>query len=74
MDRARGRLGPLTRDQELALEVLTRGIVNKILHTPMTTLKTAAAQPEVTTLVEVLRRLFNLGEDPRGGASGPKKD
>lgn len=74
VDRARGRLGPLTRDQELALEVLTRGIVNKILHTPMITLKTAASQPEVTTLVEVLRRLFNLGEDKRGGASGPKKD
>ncbi len=74
VDRARGRLGPLTRDQELALEVLTRGIVNKILHTPMTTLKTAAAQPEATTLVEVLRRLFNLGEEKRGGASGPKKD
>jgi len=74
VDRARGRLGPLTRDQELALEVLTRGIVNKILHTPMTTLKTAASQPEATTLVEVLRRLFNLGDDPRGGASGPKKD
>jgi glutamyl-tRNA reductase len=74
VDRARGRLGRLTPDQELALEVLTRGIVNKILHTPMTTLKSAAAQPESTTLVEVLRRLFNLGEEKRGGASGPKKE
>ncbi len=74
VDRARGRLGPLTPDQELALEILTRGIVNKILHTPITTLKTAATQPESTTLVEVLRRLFNLGDDQRGGASGPKKD
>ncbi len=74
VERARGRLGPLTPDQERALEVLTRGIVNKILHTPMTTLKTAAAQPEATTLVDVLRRLFHLDEDQRGGASGPKKD
>src|SRR5205823_14028245 len=32
VDRARGRLGPLSPEQELALESLTRGIVNKILH------------------------------------------
>ncbi len=74
VDRARGRLGSLTPDQELAIEVLTRGIINKVLHTPMTTLKTAAADPEATTLVEVLRRLFKLGEDKRGEASGSKKD
>ncbi|MGH9601399.1 MAG: glutamyl-tRNA reductase [Terriglobales bacterium] len=73
VDRSRARLGPLTPDQELAIEALTHGIINKILHTPLVTLKTAAAQPEVTTLVEVIRRLFQLGEEKRGGGSGSTK-
>ncbi|MCI0355079.1 MAG: glutamyl-tRNA reductase, partial [Acidobacteria bacterium] len=74
VDRTRGRLGPLTPDQELAIEAMTHGIINKILHTPMTTLKTAASQPEATTLVEVLRKLFKLGDEKRAGGSGPAKD
>lgn len=73
VDRARGRLGRLTPDQEMAIESLTRGIVNKILHAPLTTLKTAATQPEATTLVDVIRRLFNLGDEKHAGP-GPTKD
>jgi glutamyl-tRNA reductase len=60
IDRVRGRLGPMTPDQELAVEALTRGIVNKIMHTPISTLKTAARAPESTTVIELVRRLFNL--------------
>jgi len=60
IDRVRGRLGPMTTDQEMAVEALTRGIINKIMHTPITTLKTAARDPESTTVVELVRRLFNL--------------
>ncbi len=60
IDRVRGRLGPLTTDQEMAVEALTRGIVNKIMHTPISTLKTAARDPESTTVVDLVRRLFNL--------------
>jgi len=44
----------------MAVETLTRGIVNKIMHTPISTLKTAAREPEATTLIDVVRRLFNL--------------
>jgi glutamyl-tRNA reductase len=60
IDRVRGRLGPLSPEQEMAVEALTRGIVNKIMHTPITTLKTAAREQEATTVVELVRRLFNL--------------
>ncbi|HEX8925126.1 MAG TPA: glutamyl-tRNA reductase, partial [Terriglobales bacterium] len=62
IDRMRGRLGQLTAEQESAVEALTRGIINKIMHTPITTLKTAARdqQESATTVVEVVRRLFNL--------------
>lgn len=62
IDRVRGRLGPLSPEQELAVETLTRGIVNKIMHTPISTLKTAARESEATTVVEIVRRLFNLRE------------
>lgn len=46
----------------MAIETLTRGIVNKIMHTPIHTLKTAAKESEATTIVDVVRRLFNLQE------------
>ncbi|HKW19381.1 MAG TPA: glutamyl-tRNA reductase [Terriglobales bacterium] len=64
LDRVRGRLGHLSPEQEQALEALTRGIVNKILHTPITRLKSAAAGPEITTLVEAFRKIFNLQDRP----------
>lgn len=73
IDRVRGRLGELSSEQERALDTLTRGIINKIMHTPMRTLKTAAREPEATTLIDVVRRLFNLenkNETKSGGAAG----
>ena len=63
IDRVRGRLGPLTPDQEMAVDTLTRGIVNKIMHTPIRTLKTAAREPEAITLIDQVRRLFNLQQE-----------
>jgi glutamyl-tRNA reductase len=73
IDRVRGRMGPLSPEQELALEALTRGIINKIMHTPISALKTAAREPESTTVVELIRKLFNLQEKDRhyaGAARG----
>ncbi len=75
IDRVRGRLGPLSPEQELALETLTHGIVNKIMHTPVSTLKTAAREPEATTVIDIVRRLFNLQDKKAaksGGDSGAK--
>jgi glutamyl-tRNA reductase len=69
IDRVRGRLGPLSPEQELAVDALTRGIVNKIMHTPISTLKTAARESEATTIIEVVRRLFNL-ESKKSAKSG----
>ncbi len=61
IDRVRGRLGNLSPEQELAVEALTRGIVNKIMHTPITTLKTRPAnRQEVTTVIDLVRKLFGL--------------
>jgi glutamyl-tRNA reductase len=62
IDRVRGRLGPLSAAQELAIEALTRGIVKKIMHTPISTLKASARDTEATTVIDLVRRLFNLQE------------
>src|SRR5437879_126229 len=72
IDRVRGRLGPMTPEQELAVEALTRGIVNKIMHTPISALKSAAREPEATTVIDLVRRLFNLQEKraAKSGGSG----
>ena len=70
IDRVRGRLGQLTPDQELAVEALTRGIVNKILHAPIVTLKTAAKDAEATTMIEFIRRVFNLQEKKKSAGEG----
>ena len=77
IDRVRGRLGSLSPEQEMAIEALTRGIVNKIMHTPVSALKTAARDPEATTVVDLVRRLFNLQDkdkdkdkDKKTGKSG----
>jgi glutamyl-tRNA reductase len=75
IDRVRGRMGPLTPEQEMAIEALTRGIINKVMHTPITTLKTAAREAEATTLIDVVRRLFNLREkESAAGKDLPGKD
>jgi glutamyl-tRNA reductase len=59
IEKARRRLGPLTPEQESALEAATSAIVNKLLHGPTVQLKQMAGngQPEHVSLI---RRLFGL--------------
>jgi glutamyl-tRNA reductase len=65
----------MSPDQEMAVEALTRGIINKIMHTPISTLKTAARDQESTTVVELVRRLFNLeGEEQEGEEQEREKE
>jgi glutamyl-tRNA reductase len=60
LERVRGKLGALTPQQELAVEALTRGIINKIAHAPITELRRHADNPNGSHLVEVIRRVFRL--------------
>src|SRR6201993_4931996 len=73
IDRVRARLGPLSPEQEMAVETLTRGIVNKIMHTPISTLKTAAREAEATTVIDLVKRLFNL-QEKRAAKSGGEQN
>ena len=67
--RTRRLFGPLTPEQEQALEVLTQGLVNKILHTPFTELKQAASRPDRSEFLDVVRTIFHLDDDSRARVS-----
>ncbi|MGB7591070.1 MAG: glutamyl-tRNA reductase [Terriglobia bacterium] len=60
MERYNTRLGHLTPEQRQAVDALTRGIMNKILHGPITELKNGAGQPEQAALVRLVRKIFGL--------------
>ena len=62
MERYQGRLGNLTPEQRQAVDALTRGIMNKILHGPITELKSGAGEPENVALVRLIHKIFGLGE------------
>ena len=64
IDRHRGKFGEITAQQEAAIDALTRAMINKIMHTPIVALKTAAKSPEAETFVHLVRRVFNLPEQP----------
>ncbi len=73
IERVRGRLGPLSLEQQMAVEALTRGIISKIMHTPISTLKTAVKDSEATTVVDVVRRLFDLHDKDLQGKNREDK-
>jgi glutamyl-tRNA reductase len=60
VDKARRRLGPLTPEQEKAVEAMTSGIVNKLLHPPTVELKKMASNRHHTEYVGLIRKLFGL--------------
>jgi len=61
IERLRGKLGALTPQQEEAIEAITRGIVNKIAHGPITELKHSAAAADGAHELELIRKIFRLG-------------
>jgi len=62
LDRHRARLANLTPEQREAVDALMRGVVNKILHGPISELKSGAGHPEHGALVQLIRRMFGVGD------------
>jgi glutamyl-tRNA reductase len=60
MERVRGKLGTLTPQQEQAIEMLTRGIVNKIAHGPISQLRKNAGADNGPAVLEAIRNIFRL--------------
>ena len=60
IERYQGRLAGLTPGQREAVEGLTRGVVNKLLHEPTVRLKDAAGSARADRLADAVRSLFDL--------------
>jgi glutamyl-tRNA reductase len=60
--RMRGKFGALTPEQEEALIALTKGIINKIAHGPISELRRYANEPDGHHFVRAIRKVFRLGD------------
>jgi len=60
MEKIRRKFGPFTPEQEQAMDILTRGIINKIAHGPISELRTHAAHPEGAHVVAAIKKAFHL--------------
>ncbi|MGA8581277.1 MAG: glutamyl-tRNA reductase, partial [Bryobacteraceae bacterium] len=60
LDKVRRRYGPFSPQQEEALEALTRGIINKVAHGPISALRLHSAQPDGAHVVAAIRKAFHL--------------
>jgi len=62
IDKVRRKYGPLTREQEEAWEMLTRGIINKVAHGPISELRLQAGRPDGAPVIAAIRKVFHLHE------------
>lgn len=60
IDKVRRKYGPFTERQEEAIEVLTRAILNKVAHGPISELRNHAGKPEGVHVVAAFRKAFHL--------------
>jgi len=58
--RMRSKFGSLTPEQEEALIALTKGIINKIAHGPISELRRQANEPDGHHVVLAIRKVFRL--------------
>lgn len=63
LEKSLSRLGRLTEAEKQAIDILTASIVNKLLHSPLVSLKHEANSSNGSLYVEAARRLFNLDKD-----------
>ncbi len=60
VDKALGRLGGLSDDQRAAVESMASGIINKMLHGALTTLKAEADSHIGSLFIEAARRFYSV--------------
>ncbi|WP_115014702.1 glutamyl-tRNA reductase [Synechococcus sp. UW140] len=64
LQKALSRMGPdFSARERKVVEALTKGILNKILHTPVTQLRSPQPRSERQEALRVVERVFSLGED-----------
>ena len=60
LQRHRSWLATLPLDEGTRIEAMTRGLVNKLLHPPLESLRSEAEQGTPHGLLDALKRLFQL--------------
>lgn len=69
LEKSLSKMTGLDEKQRKQIDSLTSAIVNKLLHTPLVTLKKSAGDPELSSHIESARVLFGLeSENPEGQA------
>lgn len=63
LERTVPRLDSASPADRAVLEAMSRSLVNKLLHQPMTQLKAGAGGPDGALLIDAVRRLFALSEE-----------
>jgi glutamyl-tRNA reductase len=58
--RMRTKLGVLTPEQEQAIEALTKSMINKIAHGPISEIRQHASQPDGHHFINAVRKVFRL--------------
>ncbi len=74
LDRLATKLGGLDERQREAVEALSRGIVNTLLHAPTVRLKALADADGAELHAQALRDLFDLGDGVAGAAGTGEAD
>jgi glutamyl-tRNA reductase len=69
LQKALSRMGPdLSARERKVVEALSKGIINKVLHAPVTRLRAPQARAQRLAAMKVLRDLFELHDDASGSA------
>jgi glutamyl-tRNA reductase len=63
-----GKLQSLSAEQRSAVEALTRGLINKVLHQPLQAMKAAARDGDLR-VVEAVQQIFGLTSQSGGQIS-----
>ncbi len=64
LQKALSRMGPdFSARERKVVEALTKGIINKILHTPVTKLRSPQSRQERQTSLKIIEKLFSLNQD-----------
>jgi glutamyl-tRNA reductase len=68
LKRMQGKLQSLSDEQRGAVEALTRGLINKVLHQPLQAMKAAAREGDLT-VAEAVQQIFGLSSRGAEGLS-----
>jgi len=60
MEKSNGKLASLTPDQRRTVEIVTRGIINKIAHDPISFLKKTGTESKRNLHLDVAQKMFKL--------------